>query len=74
MSHTFIIIIITLFTITIHSYTKPLLAMVNMRVISPTLECTSGIIDVDTLVEMRVAMDELRCHNQKLEGDVLNIR
>lgn len=38
------------------------------------LEGTNGGGDVDTLAEMHASMDELRHHNQTMEGDIHNIK
>lgn len=47
--------------------------MVNMIALSPTPIGTNNSGDVNALVEMHTAMDELRHHNQTLEDDVHNI-
>lgn len=48
--------------------------MVNKRASSHTLEDTGGSSDVDTLVGIHAAKDELHLHNQTLKEIVHNIR
>lgn len=47
--------------------------MVNRRVSSLTLKDTISSGDTDVVAEMRVVMDELQRHNQRVEDDVHNI-
>lgn len=73
MGHIFLITI-TLLTVTLHSYTYPLSAMVNRRSPPPTLIGIIDSNDVDTLAEMCAAMDKLCHQNQTLENNIHNIR
>lgn len=47
--------------------------MANKKYISLTLKGTNNSGNADVLAEKHIAMDELRCHNQKLEDNVHNI-
>lgn len=48
--------------------------MVSIRSSSPTIEGTNNSDDIDTMVKMHVAMEELRHHNQMLEENIYNIK